>query len=59
MRGDDLRGIGAVRESDMVGPATGSLTPAGPPQKRKFGGEGGNKTNRGDRSEKKNIKGLV
>ena len=30
MRGDDLRGIGAVRESDMVGPATGSIPVAGP-----------------------------
>lgn len=30
MRGDDLRGIGAVRESDMVGPATESFPVAGP-----------------------------
>ena len=30
MRGDDLRGIGAVRESDMVGAATGSIPVAGP-----------------------------
>ena len=30
MRGDDLHGIGAVRESDMVGPATGSFPVAGP-----------------------------